>query len=132
MAPQMAPALSSVGTTFDNSSSYTLRPVATGSTQDPRSPLISPATPTYGTTPARLEGAHPPRPSRRPLLIALLKMTLLFLTSSALLGGTLWLALPTLEEYVHITYFNYDIYMLSSETIDLSFEFQSRSPSYRH
>ncbi|KAH8100164.1 oxalate transporter [Cristinia sonorae] len=47
---------------------------------------------TYGTT-------SPSQPSsRRILMNATLKMTLIFVLSTALLGGTLWLALPTLDE----------------------------------
>ncbi|KAH9943705.1 oxalate transporter [Amylocystis lapponica] len=47
---------------------------------------------TYGTT-------SPSQPSsRRILLNATLKMTALFVISTAFLGGTLWLALPTLDE----------------------------------
>lgn len=38
------------------------------------------------------------RSARRPLLNAALKMAAVFIISSVILGGTLWLALPTLDE----------------------------------
>lgn len=51
----------------------------------------------YGTaTPS-----SPTRPSSRKLLFnATLKMAAIFVLSTAFLGGTLWLALPTLDECV--------------------------------
>ena len=50
------------------------------------------ATAGYGTT-------EPSRPSNKRLLFnATLKMAAIFFISTAILGGTLWLALPQLEE----------------------------------
>lgn len=64
-----------------------------------RAPLISPATPSYGAT----FPASPTRSktnSRRLIVNAVLKMATIFLISSLLLGGILWIALPVLEESV--------------------------------
>jgi hypothetical protein len=58
-----------------------------------RSSLISSNTPSYGATFPRSSSA----PSRTIIFNALLKMACLFLLSTAALGGTLWLALPTLD-----------------------------------
>jgi len=56
------------------------------------SPLLSPATPSYGAT-------FPRSPSSAKIIFnATLKMACIFIISSIFLGGTLWLALPTLEE----------------------------------
>ncbi|KAK7051101.1 hypothetical protein VNI00_005213 [Paramarasmius palmivorus] len=74
-----------------NSSVYTLDTVRI----DDHAPLITPQTPSYGATVPR----SPTRPSSRKLVFnATLKMACIFLLSSLLLGGILWLALPTLEE----------------------------------
>lgn len=64
---------------------------------DDRSPLLAPDTPNYGATIPRSPGVPS---SARIIFNATLKMAVLFVISTALLGGTLWLALPTLEEYV--------------------------------
>ncbi|PPQ63919.1 hypothetical protein CVT24_010317 [Panaeolus cyanescens] len=61
------------------------------------SPLLSPATPRYGATVPRSPGV-PSTSSARVILNATLKMATIFIISSLLLGGTLWLALPTLED----------------------------------
>ncbi|KAJ3509887.1 hypothetical protein NLJ89_g4982 [Agrocybe chaxingu] len=58
-------------------------------------PLLTPATPDYGATVPRSPGVPS---SRRIILNATLKMACIFIVSTALLGGTLWLALPKLEE----------------------------------
>ena len=59
-----------------------------------RSSLLSSSTPNYGATFPRSSSA----PSSRTIIFnALLKMACLFLLSTAALGGTLWLALPTLD-----------------------------------
>ena len=59
-----------------------------------RSLLISPITPDYGATFPRSSSS----PSSRKIIFnAMLKMTCIFLLSTTALGGTLWLALPTLE-----------------------------------
>ncbi|KAK7454608.1 hypothetical protein VKT23_011361 [Stygiomarasmius scandens] len=69
----------------DNPSSYSLNDVE---------PLMTPTTPSYGaTTPTTT------RPNSRKLVFnAVLKMACIFILSSLVLGATLWLALPTLEE----------------------------------
>jgi hypothetical protein len=77
---------------------YTLNTVvdddgASGRDSSITSPLLSPDPHSYGTT------NSPPRPSSgRVILQATLKMACIFLVSTILLGGTLWIALPTLEE----------------------------------
>ena len=58
-----------------------------------RSLLLPSSTPNYGATFPRSSSA----PSRTIIFNALLKMACLFLLSTAALGGTLWLALPTLD-----------------------------------
>ncbi|KAL0569883.1 hypothetical protein V5O48_012082 [Marasmius crinis-equi] len=75
-----------------NSSVYTLDTVHI----DDHAPLLTPQTPSYGgVVPPR----SPTRPSSRKLVFnATLKMLCIFLASSIILGGVLWLALPTLEE----------------------------------
>ena len=79
-----------------NGSEYTLRTVHYEDAPDtPTTPLldITPA-PAYGATPR-----SPTQPSTRRLLVnAALKMSAIFVISTLVLGGTLWLALPTLEE----------------------------------
>ena len=60
------------------------------------SPLLSPATPN-----------SIPRPSSAKIIFnATLKMACIFIISSIFLGGTLWLALPTLEESVFFLFFH--------------------------
>ncbi|KAG6877510.1 hypothetical protein C0993_006459 [Termitomyces sp. T159_Od127] len=83
-----------VSTHHPNHSTYTLDTV----NNDDRSPLLTPATPSYGTA----NYPHSPsRPSsRRVILNATLKMAAIFVVSSLFLGLSLWLALPTLEEQV--------------------------------
>ncbi|PFH46807.1 hypothetical protein AMATHDRAFT_50768 [Amanita thiersii Skay4041] len=81
----------------DTASTYTLQTVrddAELSSASDRAPLITPLTPSYGTT-----ARSPTRPSpRKVILNATMKMALIFVLSSLALGGTLWLALPTLDE----------------------------------
>lgn len=63
---------------------------------DDSAPLLTPTTPSYGATFPRSR-----RPSSTKVIFnATLKMACIFLISTVLLSGTLWLALPTLEEYV--------------------------------
>jgi len=62
--------------------------------RDDRSSLLSPITPDYGATFPRSSSVPS---SRRIIFNALLKMACIFLLSTAALGGTLWLALPTLD-----------------------------------
>ncbi|THV03177.1 hypothetical protein K435DRAFT_817348 [Dendrothele bispora CBS 962.96] len=76
----------------NNPSLYTLATV-----NDDAQPLLSPTTPMYGAAPRT--PIAPSRPSSRKLIFnAALKMSCIFLLSTLVLGGTLWLALPTLEE----------------------------------
>ncbi|KJA23008.1 hypothetical protein HYPSUDRAFT_66722 [Hypholoma sublateritium FD-334 SS-4] len=68
---------------------YTLNTI-----DDDHAPLLTPATPDYGAAFPRT-----PRPSStRVIFRATLKMACIFVVSTLFLGGTLWLALPTLEE----------------------------------
>ncbi|KAE9403577.1 hypothetical protein BT96DRAFT_936229 [Gymnopus androsaceus JB14] len=81
----------------DNASVYTLATVndLDDDNNDVHAPLLTPLTPSYGSMP------HSPgtaRSSRKLIFNATLKMAAIFVISTALLGGTLWLALPTLEE----------------------------------
>lgn len=82
-----------------NESAYTLATVqhseidesssllsSSSSSQHPSSPV------SYGTTPV-----HPPNHTRRVIFNATLKMALIFVLSCIFLGGTLWIALPTLD-----------------------------------
>lgn len=62
---------------------------------DDRSALLSPATPNYGATVPRSPGVPS---SARIIFNATLKMAVLFIVSTLILGGTLYFALPTLEE----------------------------------
>ena len=63
-------------------------------THNDRSSLLSPSTPDYGATFPRSFSV----PSSRTIIFkALLKMACIFFLSTAVLGGTLWLALPTLD-----------------------------------
>ncbi|KAF8659051.1 hypothetical protein AX16_001923 [Volvariella volvacea WC 439] len=85
-----------------NTSSYTLRTVGSYSSDiadaesyRDSSPLLSPVNPNYGAT---LPLSPSRQSSRRIIANATLKMACIFIISTAFLGGTLWLALPTLEE----------------------------------
>ncbi|KDQ57252.1 hypothetical protein JAAARDRAFT_178898 [Jaapia argillacea MUCL 33604] len=95
-------------THHSNASEYTLRTVhfaddnspPSSPTRSDRSSLLptdttNTTTTSYGTT---LLSHESPRNSRKLLFNAALKMAMVFLVSTALLGGTLWLALPTLDE----------------------------------
>ncbi|KAI9001542.1 oxalate transporter [Trametes punicea] len=78
----------------DDRSAYSLATVYDMPSPTARTSLLSSTTSDsgYGAT-------APSRPSSRRLLWnATLKMAAIFLVSTVLLGGTLWLALPTLEE----------------------------------
>ncbi|KAF9466459.1 hypothetical protein BDZ94DRAFT_1157726 [Collybia nuda] len=89
------PSLNLVHTNHSNYSSYTLNTVNHDDHHD-RSPLLTPTTPSYGAA----NFPHTPsRPSSRKIIInATLKMACIFAVSSFILGGTLWLALPPLDE----------------------------------
>ena len=82
----------------DNRSAYSLATVYDMPSPTARTSLLSNSSTdslqNYGA-------AGPSRPSSRKLLWnATLKMSAIFAVSTVLLGGTLWLALPTLEECV--------------------------------
>ncbi|KAH9945482.1 oxalate transporter [Epithele typhae] len=75
-----------------NRSSYSLATVADTSSPTPGTSLLAHSEPSYGSI-------QPSQPSNRRLIWnAALKMAVIFFVSTALLGGTLWLALPTLQE----------------------------------
>jgi hypothetical protein len=77
----------------NNPSVYTLANVG----ESEHDALITPSTPSYGAT--FPSSPTPNRPSARTLITnAVIKMACIFLVSSALLGGILYLALPTLQE----------------------------------
>lgn len=80
-----------------NNSQYTLATV----NDDERASLLSPSfarsRDSYGAAPLTHTAPHN---SRRLIFNAALKMGLIFTLSTAVLGGVLWLALPTLEESV--------------------------------
>lgn len=79
-----------------NNSQYTLATV----NDDERASLLAPSfarsRDSYGAAPTH----SAPHNSRRLIFNAALKMGLIFTLSTAVLGGVLWLALPTLEESV--------------------------------
>lgn len=79
-----------------NTSIYTLSTVDDDA--HATAPLLTPATPHYGATFPR--SPNPPHSSARVIANATLKMACIFAVSTVFLGGTLWLALPTLEECV--------------------------------
>jgi hypothetical protein len=73
-----------------NGSAYTLASMD----HSDSSPLLSPSTTNYGTTLSR----SPPVRSSKVIFNAALKMAVIFVVSTTVLGGTLWMALPSLEE----------------------------------
>ena len=88
-----SPFSDSYHTTPDDRSAYSMATVRPPS-PDSRSSLLShnSSEQSYGAT-------QPSQPSSRKLLWnATLKMGVIFVVSTIILGGTLWLALPTLEE----------------------------------
>ncbi|ETW82904.1 hypothetical protein HETIRDRAFT_316448 [Heterobasidion irregulare TC 32-1] len=100
MSPSFARSLND--TVHSNASAYTLATVRDDDDDDngdgDTAPLLSPLTPrepSYGTAPLS-PTVH--NNSRRIIFNAALKMGVIFLVSSLFLGGTLWLALPTLDE----------------------------------
>lgn len=120
--PQYRDALSSpTSKTLDRASSqYTLRSIFFANETTPRpaqapsptehtrlfGPLSRPG-PAYGlNTPTDIEGGEGEVNApglkgfraRRPLLVAALQMAGIFIVAAVLMGGTLWLALPTLDE----------------------------------
>ncbi|KAG2145249.1 hypothetical protein DEU56DRAFT_789647 [Suillus clintonianus] len=87
-----------------NASAYTLATVHPDDPEimefaDDTAPLLAPDSDTgstYGATPAHLQAPHTSSP--RLLLKAAIRMAAVFILSTILLGGTLWLTLPTLDE----------------------------------
>jgi len=86
----MTPLLSSP-TIHSNESAYTLATVQLQDSEESSS-LLSSSSFSYGTTPV-----HPPHHARKVIFNATLKMAVIFLLSCVVLGGTLWISLPTLE-----------------------------------
>lgn len=83
---------------LNNDSSYTLATVQhdNNDNRESSSLLSAPSSSSsYGTTPIR-----PPQHARIIIFNATLKMAFIFILSCILLGGTLWISLPTLEPYV--------------------------------
>lgn len=106
----------------DNASAYSLRLVGV----DDTAPLVTPLTPSYGST-----VRSPTRPSpRTTILNATLKMAALFVVGTAALGMTLWLALPPLDEYVSLWSITI-AYLSCAESIDRCCASQSRLTSSR-
>lgn len=60
--------------------------------------MITPTGPTYGATAEPRSPTAPAPNSRKLLFNAALKMSTIFVVSTIVLGGTLYFALPTLEE----------------------------------
>ena len=105
MSPSFARSLND--TVHSNASAYTLATVRDDDDDGDgdTAPLLSPLTPrepSYGTAPLS-PAVH--NNSRRIIFNAALKMGVIFLVSSLFLGGTLWLALPTLDECAPVSLF---------------------------
>ncbi|KAF9474669.1 hypothetical protein BDN70DRAFT_884553 [Pholiota conissans] len=82
-----------------NASIYTLNTVNNDDDDaSDTAPLLTPTTPDYGATFPRSPTTPSSHSSARVIFNATLKMGCIFAVSTLLLGGTLWLALPTLEE----------------------------------
>ncbi|KAH7884598.1 oxalate transporter [Phlebopus sp. FC_14] len=84
-----------------NSSEYTLASVHDDQQylDDANTPLLHPGSDAgvvYGATPGQSQHARPS--SSKLLLTAAIRMAAVFVISSLVLGGTLWLAFPTLQE----------------------------------
>ena len=84
---------------LSNSSQYTLATVNYRDDEHERSSLLSnSSTSSYGTAPL-----SPTPPNRKRVIVnAALKMGVIFTLGCLVLGGTLWLALPRLEECVFV------------------------------
>lgn len=102
MAARVPAPLDLNDTFHSNSSAYTLATVRFDDNEhapahSPTTPLLTPApNSSYGATFPRSPGV--PTNSRKLIFNAVFKMSAIFAVSTLLLGGTLWLALPTLEE----------------------------------
>lgn len=98
-----------VDTQHSNASAYTLETIPVDNTYAPslptslddHEPLLgsnSSTSSSYGAVPlSPSASSEASRSSRKVMINAGLKMSALFIISTAILGGTLWLALPTLE-----------------------------------
>ena len=104
--PSVPPALNLVEAGQENASIYTLAtvpphtpPLTSSLEANPPpsaiSPLFSPDARAYGSIRSNSSRSRSPR---KALFTAALKMAAIFLISTLLLGGTLWLALPTIDE----------------------------------
>lgn len=83
-----------------SSRSRSSSPASLRSNDTDRSPLLRPnvdSNPEYGAAESLYQSNVS---SRRIMFNAAIKMAALFVVSTVILGGTLWLALPTLEECV--------------------------------
>lgn len=89
-------------THHSNGSEYTLGTVHYRDEDDavvtPTTPLMIVPGATYGATQPRSESHSTPANSKKLIFNAVLKMSVIFIVSTIVLGGTLYLALPTLEE----------------------------------
>ena len=109
-----------------NESAYTLATVQHES--DESSSLLSSSShlssmsTAYGTTPI-----HPPHQTRRVIFNATLKMAVIFFVSCIVLGGILWVALPTLDPYVTSVLLLLSLFYIPSPSLD-----QRRSPATSH
>jgi len=82
----------------DNVSTYSLRLIHNDDDDSDRAPLVTPLTPSYGST-----LRSPSRPSaRKTIFNATIKMAMLFIVSTVALGAILWFALPPLDECVFV------------------------------
>ncbi|KAI0297274.1 hypothetical protein B0F90DRAFT_1634852 [Multifurca ochricompacta] len=96
---QSNPLLSSP-TIHPNESAYTLATVQHDHEDDESSSLLSTSSSSHHSSVSISYGAtpiHPPHHARRVIFNATLKMALIFTLSCILLGGTLWVSLPTLD-----------------------------------
>ena len=118
-----------------NESAYTLATVQHES--DESSSLLSSSShlssmsTAYGTTPI-----HPPHQTRRVIFNATLKMAAIFFVSCIVLGGILWVALPTLDPYVTsvlllLSLFLHTFALPRSEKIARYFTYRSLFPTFR-
>lgn len=80
--------------TARNGSVYTMNTLYRDDDSNSDRSFLVTETPTYGATFPRSPCLPP---SARVIFNATLKMALIFIVSTIFLGGTLWLALPTLE-----------------------------------
>jgi hypothetical protein len=120
-----------------NASAYTLSTVHPDDLEimefsDDRAPLLAPdseAGSIYGATPTHSQSNHTSSP--RLLLKAAIRMAAVFILSTILLGGTLWLTLPTLDEYVPRTSFLFNISYRIAEPTGHHSVYQNHLLNYR-